>query len=228
MRTYFAPGCTMMLYSGALARRIQCFLEGHFGEVTFLDRCCQHEWELPAGSRLIDICPGCHQRYVARFVDCEVITLYEWVAGLIDFDYPDYGGRVMTVHDACSTRQMPGVMDAVRTLAGRMGIVLEESVYTRERGMCCGDSVYSKLPPEDYTAFARRRCGHLPCDEAIVYCVSCVKSINHGGRTPRHLAGLLFGEDNMPIGEADPVAWHLSIRAYKDALAGVTSVQDSE
>lgn len=35
----------------------------------------------------------------------------------------------------------------------------------------------------------------MPCEEVVVYCASCITSMSVGGKRPRYLLDLLFGED---------------------------------
>ena len=56
----------------------------------------------------------------------------------------------------------------------------------------------------------------MPCEEVCVYCVSCVKSMHIGGKTPRHLVDLLFNEPTE-IQTYDTVAWHAQLQEYIDS-----------
>jgi hypothetical protein len=53
----------------------------------------------------------------------------------------------------------------------------------------------------------------MPAENVVVYCVSCVKSVHNGGRTPRYLVDLLFGEATHP-GTFDPDLWHAELEEY--------------
>ena len=52
----------------------------------------------------------------------------------------------------------------------------------------------------------------MPCQEVAVYCVSCIKSMAVGGKTPRYLVDLLLGEATDPQ-ETDLVKYHDAIEA---------------
>jgi hypothetical protein len=58
----------------------------------------------------------------------------------------------------------------------------------------------------------------MPVDDVIVYCVSCANSILVGGKRPRYLVDLLFGEETNPR-TAEPDAWHRELDGFIDAHA---------
>ena len=39
----------------------------------------------------------------------------------------------------------------------------------------------------------RKRAEEMPVDDVVVYCVSCIKAMQIGGRQPRYMVDLLFG-----------------------------------
>jgi len=47
----------------------------------------------------------------------------------------------------------------------------------------------------------------MPVSDVIVYCVSCIKSIYIGGKSPRFLGDLIFGEETV-IKTFEPDEWH--------------------
>jgi len=49
-----------------------------------------------------------------------------------------------------------------------------------------------------------------------VYCVSCIKALHIGGKQPRYLVDLLFGE-KTGIGTWEPDAWHSEVQQFIDA-----------
>ena len=53
----------------------------------------------------------------------------------------------------------------------------------------------------------------MPEDEVVVYCVSCIKAIAIGGRRPKYMVDLLFGEETEPQ-VTETVEWHKQIDEY--------------
>jgi hypothetical protein len=58
-----------------------------------------------------------------------------------------------------------------------------------------------------------KRASEMPVEDVVVYCVSCIKSIYIGGKKPRYLIDLLFGEETEPH-TYEPEAWHAELDDY--------------
>jgi Fe-S oxidoreductase len=216
MPQVFAPGCALMLHRPDLARRLLTFLNEGPERIREHLTCCRHEPGLPAGTRIINVCAGCDRRYRELYPGISTISLWEVLAGSASFPFPDYGGAAMAILDPCPTRTEERVHTAVRTLLARMNIAVAEPEHTRTRGTCCGDSFHGALPVAEVKALMRRRAGEMPCEDVVVYCVSCAKAMHLGGRRPRHLVDLLFGEPTR-IGTCEPDAWHHEIEEFISA-----------
>jgi len=209
----FAPGCALMIYKPGMARKVNQWLNDHIGPVPELVTCCKHEPLVQPGTEVINICPGCDKRFGNNYPATSTISLWEILAQADDFQFPDYQGRNMTILDACPTRERTAVHDSIRILIHRMNINLIEPAKTRTRGTCCGDSFYGVLPVQDVKVQMTRRASDMPCEEVVVYCVSCVKAMAIGGKHPRYLLDLLFGEATDP-GITDPDEWHSQLDHY--------------
>jgi Fe-S oxidoreductase len=170
MKQIFAPGCALMLYKPHLAQLLHEIMVQNLGDTERLDLCCQNHPQLPDRVRVINTCPGCDRRYRNDYPDSTTISLWEILARGNWFSFPDYGGQIMTISDACPTRNQARVHRAVRTLMDRMNIRLVEPERTGEKGVCCGDSFWGTLPTEQVkekmvarASEMRRRCGCLLC-----------------------------------------------------------------
>lgn len=213
MKKVFAPGCALTIYKPEVAERLYGLLNEKLGPVARLDTCCTRFPALEAESLLIDVCPGCDRRYRNHYPDIQTISLWELLLEQNLITLPDYQGERMTILDPCPARNRPRILDAVRELAGRMNIVLIEPEKNREKGTCCGDSFYGKLPVERVNERMVKRAGEMPVDNVITYCVSCIKSMHIGGKSPRYLVDLLFGETTEPR-TFETNAWHRELEAY--------------
>jgi Fe-S oxidoreductase len=218
MTMVFAPGCALLLHTPGLVPRVREALEAELGPLAQHEVCCRHEPGLPEGTTLVNVCPGCDRRFRGLAPGIGTLSLWEVLAASPTFPFPDHGGRTMTILDACPARDQPRLHEAVRTLLGRMNIRVVEPERTRTGSVCCGDSFFGSLPTPQVEALMAKRAGEMPEAEVVVYCVSCVKSMHIGGRTPRHLVDLLFGEPTLP-GTLDPDAWHGELDAYIAACA---------
>jgi len=211
----FAPGCALMIYKPGLAEKVLLMLNENLGPIGQLHTCCQHEPDSQGKAEIINICPGCDKRFANDYPSTTTISLWEILANSDFFPFPDYHGRKMTILDACPTRDQEDVHDAIRTLLKKMNIDLVEPERTRTKSTCCGDSFYGEIPVEKVKEQMNKRAGEMPVEDVIVYCVSCIKAMYIGGKKPRYLVDLLFGEETLPK-TFEPDDWHSELRAYID------------
>lgn len=213
MTTVFAPGCALYLYKPELAKRMFHLLKGNFPSLQEHDTCCRHEPSLPNESRVINVCAGCDMRYRTLYPGVSTISFWELLVEAADFPYPDYSGREMTILDACPTRDQVRVHEAIRTLLKHMNIKLIEPERTGTKSVCCGDRYYGSMPVPQVKEQMGRRAAEMPVADVVVYCVSCIKAMHIGGKRPRYLVDLLFGEDTVP-GEVEPDIWHAQLDEF--------------
>ncbi len=212
-KTYFNPGCALSIYKPEKENTILRFLNENYGEVQLHKTCCRHDPQLQSSSLVINVCAGCDRRFRSLYEGISTISLWEVLDGLNTFPYPDYQGLQMSVHDACPVREKPVVHQAVRSLLRKMHIEVVETEFHGTRSICCGDDFYPKLPVEEVRRYMKKRADSMPCNDVCVYCVSCIKSMYIGGKTPRYLVDLLFGETTEPQ-IYDTVQWHGQLQEY--------------
>lgn len=215
MNTCFNPGCALSMYKPDYESRILHFLNEHFGETRLHKICCRHDPQLPADSLIINVCAGCDRRFRSLYEGISTISLWEVLDACDAFPYPDYQGMALSVHDPCPVRERPAVHKAVRSLLNKMHITVTETQFHSTRSICCGDDFYPSLPVEQVHALMKKRADSMPSEDVCVYCVSCVKSMHIGGKSPRHLLDLLMGEPTDPQ-VYDTVQWHEQLQAYID------------
>jgi Fe-S oxidoreductase len=214
--TFFAPGCALMLYKSHLADALGRFLRPLLSDERPWLTCCRKDPGFAEATALINVCPGCDRRFRLDYPNTTTVSVWEILAESPDFPFPDYRGRKMSIIDACPVRDQPRVHEAVRTLLGRMNISVVEPKETRTSSVCCGDSFWGAIPTAEVTAWMKARASRLPVEEVAVYCVSCVIAAAIGGKTPRYLVDLLFGEETTPP-SLDLDAWHTALQAHIDA-----------
>lgn len=213
MKRVFAPGCALLIYKPEIGRKVLEFLNSDLGGIDEHLICCRHEPNLSRGTQIINTCAGCDKRYRELYEGITTISLWEVLADSKTFAFPDYKGKTMTILDACPTRNQEIVHNAVRVLLERMNITVVEPENTRAKGTCCGDSFYGILPVDQVKEKMKKRAEEMPSEDVVVYCVSCTKSMYLGGKSPRYLLDLLFGEETNP-GTLDPDEWHKQINSF--------------
>jgi len=59
----------------------------------------------------------------------------------------------------------------------------------------------------------KKRSNEMPCDNVVVYCISCIKAMYIGGKTPRYIVDLLF-EEKTEIGTFEPDIWQNELHNF--------------
>lgn len=209
----FAPGCALMLYKPDLAGRLHRMLKKNLGEMGMWMTCCRKDPGFATETEVINICPGCDKRFRKDYPSSATVSLWEVLAETDFFPFPDYRGQVMSIIDACPTRDQPRVHAAIRALLRKMNIVLKEPRNTRTQSTCCGDTFWGEIPTDKVKRQMRKRAAEMPVDDIVVYCVSCSKSMFVGGRRPHYMIDLLFNEETVPK-TFEPDEWHQQLDDY--------------
>ena len=213
MKKVFAPGCALLIYKPELAGKMLELLQKDSPDLKQHTICCRHDPKLPADSEVINVCAGCDRRFRELYDETDTTSFWEILAESDTFPFPDYKGCKMSILDACPTRDQVRVHKAIRTLLKKMNIVLVEPKNTGTRTTCCGDSFFNSLPVEQVKRQMAKRAAEMPADDVVVYCVSCIKAMHIGGKLPRYLVDLLFGESTHP-GIFEPEQWHAELDAF--------------
>lgn len=215
MKQVYAPGCALLIYKPQLAEKVLEFLNKNIGDIPEHRVCCRHEPNLESGTQVINTCAGCDKRYRELYEGISTISLWEILAESKTFPFPNYNGMEMSIHDACPTRTEERVHSAIRKLLIRMNIKIIEPKNTRTNATCCGDSFYGILPVDKVKEQMRKRSNEMICDDVVVYCVSCIKAMYIGGKKPRYMVDLLFGEETE-VATCEIEKWHNELQKFID------------
>lgn len=194
-KCYFNNGCAWSIYKPNSGLKALEVLRKKIGDVEFHNICCQHKPEVEKGATIINNCAGCDRRFRSEYEGINTITIWEILNSIKELKLPDYSGLKVSVHDSCSFRKKPQVHEAVRSLLSKMNIQVIESRFNKEKSICCGANLYGKVSKTKMIDFQTKRALQMPYDEVVVYCVSCIKSMEIGGKKPRHMLDLLLEED---------------------------------
>jgi len=216
VKKIFTPGCTLMLHKPKLAAKMKKWLDKELSGVDENLVCCHHEPKLPPDTQVITVCSGCDKRYRTLYASITVISFWEVLSRSRNFPFPDYHGQEMTILDSCPARDQARIHDAVRNLLARMNIRIVEPASTRDKSTCCGDNLYGTAPSGKIKACMTKRAQEMPVQDVVVYCASCLKAMHIGGKTPRHMVDLIFGETS-PAGVFEPDKWHAEVDRFREA-----------
>jgi len=215
-KCYFNPGCALSIYKPKSEYKILDSLNKYFGSVKIHSICCHHNPQLPHGSTIINNCAGCDRRFRSLYKGIRTITIWEVLDTLEDLPLPDHTGLIVSVQDSCSYRPKPQVHEAVRSILRKMNIEIIDSEFSGTKSICCGDNFYPQLPIEKVTELQKKRASQMPCQDVVVYCVSCIKSMFIGGKTPHHLVDLVLNEETE-LQETRIDVYHDALNLYIDA-----------
>jgi Fe-S oxidoreductase len=218
-KIYFNPGCAFSIYKPELVKKIHKLLNEIYEEVHLHNICCHFDPKLEVGSLIINVCPGCDRRFRSLYDGISTKSLWEVIDGYDAFPYPNYEGLILSVHDACPVREKPQVHQAIRSLLGKMNIEVVETEFHGTKSICCGDDFYEKLPMDQVYQQMQKRADSMPCNDVCVYCISCIKSMHIGGKTPRYIIDLLMDESTEPQ-IYDTVQWHNQLQEYIEKHKG--------
>jgi len=211
-KMHFNPGCALSIYKPALENKIFEYLIENYPDIKLHKICCRHNPQLEQGS-IVNVCAGCDKRFSTLYENVDTVSLWEIIDKLDNFPFPDYKGMTMTIHDACPVREKSVVHKAVRSLLEKMNIKIVEVANSESKSICCGDSFYGELPLDKVHELMKKRAQSMPCNDVVVYCVSCIKAMYIGGKTPQYLVDLLAGQETE-VQEYRTKEWHDLLDAY--------------
>ena len=216
MKYLYAPGCALMAYKPHLAEKLKAVITRMYGPMDDLLTCCFNLPALEADTCIVTPCATCAERYTKNYPDATSTFFLKDLAESDDFPFPDYGGMPMSIQDTCSAKAHPDFLEAIRRLLERMNIRLVEPEKSGRRAKCCGQVFYGKVPVEKVEAQMKARAGEMPCEDVVVYCASCIMSMTVGGKRPRYIIDLLFGEPTDMAGEG-PDSWNKKLRDFRNS-----------
>lgn len=143
---------------------------------------------------LVLACATCHDVFKRHAPDLKTITLWELMADPASPHPQDTAAqeKTLALHDPCTARHYPALLDSVRTLLANLGQPFEELDLSRELTSCCGYGglLYSSNPPLARSV-ARERAAESDLDY-VAYCAMCRDNLAGEGKRILHVLDLLF------------------------------------
>ncbi|MDL2211356.1 hypothetical protein LJB88_00555 [Erysipelotrichaceae bacterium OttesenSCG-928-M19] len=212
-KIYYNPGCALLIYKEDLALKVLRYLQDIDKRIELHTVCCHHNPRVEKDSLIINTCAGCDRRFSNLYEGIETISLWEMIANDETFNYPDHSGLTLSIHDACPIRLKPQVHNAVRKILAKMNVKVIENEFSKDKSICCGDNLYPHVSVAKAQEHMKKRAQSMPCENVCVYCVSCIKSMHIGGKTPLYLLDLIFLEQTI-IGVYETEEWHDLVNEY--------------
>ncbi len=160
------------------------------------------EYLLTAGVRTVIVaCPNCHKVFSEYGAGLAVVTIYERMAEY-GMDTGSNLNATVTVHDPCAVRFAGGLHAAIRTIAQRQGVIVQEMQHSREHTFCCGQGGAAGARERELSQkWTSRRVQEANGRLIITYCAGCTGFLQRMASTS-HLVDLLFEPQLALAGKA--------------------------
>ncbi len=146
--------------------------------------------------KLVVACATCHDTLKKHAPDLELVTLWNIMAGAKDAvvaTAPAQDGQpVQAIHDPCTARHYPELLQDARKLLDTLQVPVEELQLSKELTSCCGYGglVYSSNPP------LARKVAEVRAAESdndfVAYCAMCRDNLAATGKRVRHILDIIF------------------------------------
>jgi hypothetical protein len=141
-------------------------------------------------------CSTCYQTFKQKLPDVEIVSLWELIEQLgLPPQAQPAPGRVVAIHDPCTTRYEANIQESVRRVLGQLGVTIDELPLSREKTTCCSYGGLMWLANRDLAqAVVDKRIAASPADY-LTYCAMCRDFFAAHEKRCLHLLDLVFGED---------------------------------
>lgn len=177
------------------------------------------QWMELGEPTLIMACPTCIRQITNHLSEIPIVSLYEYLdecsrelgsalnceAKLCDDSKSDIINE-FTVFDPCSTRETPGIREAVRNLATSLNLNLSELPKQSQNQRCCsfgGQPAIANPEYVEYVTNERITESDLPY---ITYCINCRDTFLKSEKESIHILELLFGDTEKNKRQSVPTA----------------------
>lgn len=151
--------------------------------------------------KVLVACPNCHRIFSEHGTDFTVETVYEAFADVAGAP-PECGRTGVVIHDPCVSRELEPVQDAVRKLAARRGLQVEEMSHARRKTRCCGrGGGVNFLRPGTLEEAAAARSAEAGGRPIVTYCAACAETYRSKATT-LHVLDLWLAPETALAGKA--------------------------
>lgn len=149
-------------------------------------------WEERGKPTLILACPTCGASFRDNLPDIKTISLWEVLHNIGLPPNAEAPTKIHALHDPCTARDQPQVLEAVRDILSTLQAYVEELELSKEKTLCCGyGGLMEAATPEMGREFALRRAGQSEADY-LAYCAMCRDSLSRAGKSVAHLLDFIF------------------------------------
>ena len=146
---------------------------------------------------VIAACPTCLNVFREYLPEIASASLWEVLDGMELVSWESVRARendvpdTLVIHDPCAARHNTAWQNAVRSLAKKCGVTVQEPKHTRETTACCGHGGNQWCADHEAArAMAKKRAGDLG-GPAMVSCIMCRENLAAQGLSAWHLLDIL-------------------------------------
>lgn len=157
--------------------------------------------------RVITACPNCQKIFSRYGGTIEAVTAYEVLA---DSGFTPVGDGAFgaVIHDPCPQRFEESTQDAVRVLAKRCDISVQQRKHERQLTRCCGEGgMVTCVLPQFADSWTEERVRTMGKDRVVTSCAGCAGFLGKSVQVD-HILDLLF--DSKPTKALKPPFTYLS------------------
>ncbi len=192
--TMFFPGCQLAASRGEQVLAMYRFLREKLpGGVSLHSSCCgipahwagrealfashaetlRTVWEQAGRPEILTACSSCMTALSLALPEASVVSRWEKLDSMLTGPISRSAPDVMNVQDPCGARHNEAWRNAVRSLAAKAGIRVEEARRTGEESACCGyGGLVWNAQPDVADAMAEKRAGEFS-HPVLTSCIMC-------------------------------------------------------
>lgn len=151
---------------------------------------------------VITACSTCFTNFNRNQKDIKIKTLWEvFKEKGIPEGASNGNGRILTIHDACTTRKEKNIHDDIRKIARDLGYKIHEPEFTRETTKCCGYGGDLYFSNKEYSREVSDDRIKDSDNDFLAYCAMCRDLFVLRGKKTYHILDLVFGNGNIDISD---------------------------
>lgn len=193
-RTMFFPGCQLAASRGDQVLAMYRYLRSALpGGVSLMSSCCgipahwagreelfrehaqelKKQWEACGKPEILAACSSCMGALRMALPEAEISPLWARLDELMPEPFAAAAPQAMNVQDPCGARHDDVWQKAVRSLAAKAGIRVEEAKRTGSESACCGyGGLVWNAQPDVADAMAEKRAGEFTLP-VLTSCIMC-------------------------------------------------------
>ncbi|MDD4126922.1 MAG: (Fe-S)-binding protein [Methanomicrobium sp.] len=246
----FFPGCALSAYSPDLVVSTYKHIIKYLPDTGILLGCCggplyllgdvdnaglisqeiSGDLKRLGAVQIIAACPYCLKLLRETHPEMNPVSLYTILEKIGIPRHKSSNQKKLTIHDPCSTRDMPAVQNSARLLLEKCGHKFTETNHSRKTTYCCGMGGMVYASDASTGAAKTRRIIKEADSEIVTYCATCRETIAGQGGHIAHLLDFIFNPKWNTAGRAlpqDPTSASENLKNLKEILVSLSKSKKS-